>query len=210
MTAKHSYDNATSRDFGSPGISIASPPHSTVEKSSAGVENVPDDRPSAPYPSDQPFCLASKPLGEASPCRIISIRLPQRKTPHQHLRLLFISRPSGRHGHGVDRGSERRRQRARTRSAKKQSTLFASTPIAIFAKMSPSRSVRGARPVQFGAPPTPKAASRQAPARSDVRSAARHRTGRSEGRRGRTHHFREHGRSRANGTGLPGIRRPRA
>ena len=39
---------------------------------------------------------------------------------------------------------------------------------------------------------------------------ARHRSGRSEGCRGRTHHFREYGTRRESGSGLPGVRRPRA
>src|SRR5258708_26396270 len=55
--------------------------HSKLEKSSDEVEDVKDDRPIGPHPSDRPFGLASNPLGEDSPCRIISIRLPQKKTP---------------------------------------------------------------------------------------------------------------------------------
>src|SRR5580700_1449405 len=55
--------------------------HCKLEKSSDEVEDVKDDRPSAPHTSDRPFGLASNPLGEDSPCRIISIRLPQKKTP---------------------------------------------------------------------------------------------------------------------------------
>src|SRR6202030_2621220 len=37
----------------------------------------------------------------------------KRRPPHQHLRLLLVSRPPGHNGHGFDRESERRRRRAR-------------------------------------------------------------------------------------------------
>src|ERR1700722_706929 len=55
--------------------------HSKHEKPSDEVENVKNDRPIVPYPSDRPFGLASNTLGEDSPCRIISIRPPQKKAP---------------------------------------------------------------------------------------------------------------------------------
>lgn len=51
--------------------------------------------PSAPHPSDRPFGLVSDPLGEDSPCRIISIRLPQKKTARINICdfYLFRGRP---------------------------------------------------------------------------------------------------------------------
>src|SRR4029077_17797217 len=59
--------------------------------------------------------------------------------------------------------------------------------------------------VQFGAPTHADGGERR-----HLRGPARQRSGRSEGCRGRTHHFREYGTRGESGSGLPGVRRPRA